>query len=285
MLVYAHVAGSVYRVFREMTKMEKQATVNIVDAVKAMNGYAALQESVERMNQKKGELRLVIVPFIKANMGKDKWTKQLNKQVKDAIESIPVGLCSDKVGLLGVIKTCCEYGIMPTTVNANRLRKLNKTWTTVDGKIIPNRYEKVHAEKPTPSLTEAEAEKIVDKQIENMEKAHEKQAGARLDKMANVLDLATMTTPTPEAPIAASTKAVTPQKAAVKGEIPRPNVSSSDEPLSAREHCAILLDQLFKNDAFRSEFAPILATMLDSNVGIVTRCLVESRDLFCKGGK
>lgn len=261
-----------------MTKMEKQATVNIVDAVKAMNGYAALQESVERMNQKKGELRLVIVPFIKANMGKDKWTKQLNKQVKDAIESIPVGLCSDKVGLLGVIKTCCEYGIMPTTVNANRLRKLNKTWTTVDGKIIPNRYEIVHSEKPTPALTEAEAEKIVDKQIEAMDKEETKKATASLNKEESALDLATMTTPT--APV----KPTTPQKTTGKGDIPRPNITSSDEPLSPREHCAILLDQLFKNDAFRSEFAPILATLMDSNVGIVTRCLVEARDLFCKGG-
>lgn len=260
--------------------MEKQVAVDIVDAVKAMNGYAALQESVERMNQKKGELRLVIVPFIKANMGKDKWTKQLNKQVKDAIESIPVGLCSDKVGLLGVIKTCCEYGIMPTTVNANRLRKLNKTWTTVEGKIIPNGYEKVHAEKPTPALTEAEAEKIVDKQIEAMDKEETKKATTSLNKVENALGLATMTSdPAPAKPVAA-------QKAQVKGDVPRPNVSGDSEaPISPREHCAILLDQLFKNESFRSEFAPILATMLDSNVGIVTRCLVESRDLFCKGGK
>jgi hypothetical protein len=163
---------------------------------------------------------------------------------------------------LGVIRTCLEYQILPTDKNADRLRKA-KTWTALNGngKVNPNWYEKKHADKPAaapaPATTTTTTPAIVE----------------------------TAQPTTPEPPKAASAKPVVTQKAAAKGDIPRPNISSTDEPLSPREHCAILLDQLFKNESFRAEFAPILATMMDSNVGIVTRCLVESRDLFCKGGK
>jgi len=277
-----------------MIKMEKQANeVEAVDTFAAfINDCLAYSNNAVRIAQLKeeqaglvsanGELRKAIVPFFKAHAN-EKWPK-LGKDIKAAI--ITAGV-KDVDGLLGVLKTSFEYKILPTEQNADRLRK-RENWVSWSGMVIPNTYGKVHAPKvetptPTPSLTEAEAEKIVDKQIEAMEKAGEKQAGARLDKMTNVLDLATMTTPTPEA---ASAKSVVTQKAQVKGDIPRPNVSGDSEaPISPREHCQILLDQLFKNESFRAEFAPILATMLDSNVGIVTRCLVESRDLFCKGGK
>jgi len=261
-LIYAHVTGHADRVFREMTKMEKQAS-NVVDLNAVVLGFVAYgtaEETIERLQTRKTESRKIIADFVRANKDAD-W-KKLQKPIKAAVEALSIGLVSDKVGLLGTIKTCVEYGIMPTTLNADRLRKA-KTWTTLDGKIVPNGYEKKHAPKveaATPPATKLEAfQKAVDSLIPPET--------------------------TQDKPIAASAKPVVTQKAQVKGEVARPNVSSSDEPLSPREHCAILLDQLFKNESFRSEFAPILATMLDSNVGIVTRCLVESRDLFCKGGK
>jgi hypothetical protein len=240
---------------------------------------AALKEEQAGLVSANGELRKVIVPFFKAHKD-DKWAK-LGKDIKAAIIAAEV---KDVDGLLGVLKTSFEYGILPTEQNADRLRK-RETWVSWAGVVVPNTYGKVHKPKeetPTPTLTEAEAEKIVDKQIEAMDKAHAKEAVASLDKLENVLGLATMTThPAPVKP-------TTPQKAAVKGDVPRPNVSGDSEaPISPREHCGILLDQLFKNDAFRGEFAPILAMCLDSNVATVTRCLVEARDAMLngKGGK
>ena len=169
-----------------------------------------------------------------------------SKLGKDIKAAIVAAEVKDVDGLLGVLKTSFEYKILPTEQNADRLRK-RETWVSWSGMVIPNTYGKVHA--PKTEATTAPA------------------------------------APTQTIPEAASAKPVAAQKATVKGDVPRPNVSSTDEPLSPREHCAILLDQLFKNDAFKAEFAPILAVMLDSNVGIVTRCLVEARDLFCKGGK
>ena len=235
--------------------MEKQAS-NVIDMgaiVRGFVAYAESSETIERAQSVRFESRKIVADFVRANHDKE-W-KKIQKPIKVAIDGIAVGLVKDKVGLLGVVKTCIAYGIMPTTLNADRLRKA-KTWTDLNGKIIPNGYEKKHAEKPATAAP------------------------------------TTPTTPaTPEAapakPVAAPAKPVAAQKDAVKGEVPRPNVSSSEEPISAREHCAILLDQLFKNESFRSEFAPILAVMLDSNVATVTRCLVEARDAMLngKGGK
>jgi hypothetical protein len=172
---------------------------------------------------------------------------------------------------LGVIRTCLEYQILPTDRNADRLRKA-RTWTALNGhgKVNPNWVDpKASTIAPTTPASEEKPAPAPATKLEAFQKAVE----------------SLIPPTTPEAPKAASTKPATPQKATAKGEIARPNISSTEEPLSPHEHCALLLDQLFKNDAFRGEFAPILATMLDSNVGIVTRCLVESRDLFCKGGK
>jgi len=268
-LLYVHVTGHADRVFREMTKMEKQAS-NVVDLNAVVLGFVAYgtaEETIERLQARKTENRKIIADFVRANKDAD-W-KKLQKPIKAAVEALSIGLVSDKVGLLGTIKTCIEYGIMPTTLNADRLRKA-KTWTTLDGKIVPNGYEKKHAPKveaATPS-------------VETTTPA------TKLEAFQKAVDSLIPPEPITDKLIAASTKPVVTQKAAPKGDIPRPNVSGDSEaPISAREHCAILLDQLFKNESFRSEFAPILATMLDSNVGIVTRCLVESRDLFCKGGK
>jgi len=231
--------------------MEKQV-VDMGAVVRGFVAYAESSETIERAQSIRVESRKIVAEFIRTNKGTE-W-KRIQKPIKAAIDGIAVGIVKDKVGMLGVVKTCIEYSIMPTTLNADRLRKA-KTWTTLEGKIVPNGYSKVHAPKPeTPAATMATT-------------------------------ATTAPAPTQTIPEAASAKPVAAQKTAAKGDIPRPNISSSDEPLSPREHCAILLDQLFKNESFRSEFAPILATMLDSNVGIVTRCLVESRDLFCKGGK
>jgi len=249
--------------------MEKQAS-NAVDLnviVRGFVAYAESSETIERAQSIRVESRKIVAEFIRANQGKE-W-KKTQKPIKAAIDGIAVGIVKDKAGMLGVVKTCIEYGIMPTTLNADRLRKA-KTWTTLEGKIIPNGYNKVHAPKPETTTATATAT-----------------APASVETTPTPTPTPTPTQPTtPEPPIVASAKPVVTQKAQVKGDIPRPNVSGDSEaPISAREHCTILLDQLFKNDAFKAEFAPILAVMLDSNVGIVTRCLVEARDLFCKGGK
>ena len=238
---------------------------------------AALKEEQAGLVSANGELRKAIVPFFKAH-AEDKWAK-LGKDIKAAI--IAAGV-KDVDGLLGVLKTSFEYGILPTEQNADRLRK-RETWVSWAGVVVPNTYGKVHKPKEeTPTApTIEEAEKMVDKQIADMDKAHAKAAAASLDKVENVLGLATMTTdPAPAKP-------TTPQKAREPVHPISSNVSSTEEPISPREHCAILLDQLFKNDAFRSEFAPILAMCLDSNVATVTRCLVEARDAMLngKGGK
>jgi hypothetical protein len=221
---------------REM-KMEKQATVNIVDMgaiVRGFVAYAESSETIERAQSIRFESRKIVADFVRANHDKE-W-KKIQKPIKAAIDGIAIGLVKDKVGLLGVVKTCIDYGIMPTTLNADRLRKA-KTWTDLNGKIIPNGYNKVHAEKPEATAPTATATMAT-------------------MATATTAPTATATTATPAAPA----KPVAAQKDAVKGEVPRSNVSGDSEPpISPREHCGILLDQLFKNDAFRSEFAPILA--------------------------
>ncbi len=238
--------------------MEKQNEV--ADFVANCIGYSAnavritaLKDEQAGLVSANGELRKVIVPFFKAH-AEDKWAK-LGKEIKAAIVAAGV---KDVDGLLGVLKTSFEYKIMPTEQNADRLRK-RQTWISWSGVVVPNNYGKVHAPKvetPTPTPTPTS-------KIDGFQKA--------VDSIS---------------PPVVPTKPTTPQKDAVKGEIVRVNVSGdSAAPISSREHCSILLNQLFKNESFRGEFAPILATMLDSNVATVTRCLVESRDLFCKGGK
>jgi hypothetical protein len=231
---------------------------------------AALKEEQAGLVSANSELRKTIVPFFKEHKD-DKWSK-LGKDIKAAIVAAGV---KDVDGLLGVLKTSFEYKILPTEQNADRLRK-RETWVSWSGTVVPNTYGKVHVPKteataaaaaptPTPTPTPTPATK--------------------LEAFQKAVDSLIPPETTQDKPIAAPAKPTTPQKAVPKGEITRPNISSTDEPLSAREHCTILLDQLFKNDAFKAEFAPILATMLDSNVGIVTRCLVEARNLFCNGGK
>lgn len=272
--------------FEGMT-MTKQAS-NVVDMGAIVRGFVAYAEStetIERAQSVRFGSRKIVADFVRANH--DKQWKTIQKPIKAAIDGITVGIVKDKVGLLGVVKTCIEYSIMPTTLNADRLRKA-KTWVSVDGKNIPNTYGKVHtvagagkkASTPTPTalnpvLSAADAEKIVDKQIAAIDKEETKKAAAALDKMESVLDTATMT----------PSKATTPQKDTSKVEIARANVSNSDAPIPAREHCGILLDQLFKNESFRQEYAPILALMLDVEKSTLTRCLVQARDEMNRGNK
>jgi len=266
--------------------MTKQAS-NVVDMGAIVRGFVAYAEStetIERAQSVRFESRKIVADFVRANH--DKQWKTIQKPIKAAIDGIAVGIVKDKVGLLGVVKTCIEYSIMPTTLNADRLRKA-KTWVSVDGKNIPNTYGKVHtkegagkkASAPTvpanPVLSAADAEKIVDKQLEAIDKAETKKASSSLDKVGNALDLATMT----------PSKATAPQTGQGKGEIPRANVSNSDAPIHPIEHCSLLLDQLTKNEAFREIYAPILAIMLEVDKVTLTRCIVQARDEMVRGAK
>jgi hypothetical protein len=307
MLLYVYVTGHADRVFMRDKTMSNE-TYNIEPSfMDSFEAYANDSKAVSELRTRLENARLVLEPVIRQHkipVGDNKAWKEKRAlfyptvkelewpQDDDAIpgeeDKVEAKRAEARIAAwLGVIRTCLEYQILPTDKNADRLRKA-KTWTGLNGngKINPNWVDpKAPAappivETPAPAMSMEEAEKIVDKQIEAMDKEETKKATTSLNKVENALGLATMTSdPAPAKP-------ATPQKAAAKGDVPRPNVSGDSEaPISPREHCMILLDQLFKNDAFKAEFAPILAVMLDSNVGIVTRCLVESRDLFCKGGK
>lgn len=243
--------------------MEKQV-IDFGMVVRAFNAYASAGDMIERAQNIKMESRKAIVEFIRAHAGKENWTSELNAQVKADIDAMPPGICTDKTGLLGVIKTCCEYSIMPTTVNANRLRKKHKTWTDLNGKSVPNTYEKKHKDKPTASTTPATPATPL-----------------------NALALATMQpgaatpatpTPTPTPASKASTKPTTPQKSETPTHPLNSNVSSPDAPISAREHFGILFTQMLKNETFRGEYTEILAMMLDIDKATLTRCMVQARD-------
>ena len=175
------------------------------------------------------------------------------------------------VAWLGVIKTCLELQILPTDKNADRLRKA-RVWTTLsgNGKVNPNWIDP-KAPKPEPEASKPEPEA-----------SKPEPEASKPEPEASK--------PEPEAKTASNppSKGTAPQKG---GETIHPltsNISGGSEtPISPREHCGILLDQLFRNEVFRGEFAPILAMCLDSNVATVTRCLVEARDAMLngKGGK
>ena len=247
--------------------------INMNDTIRAIVAYAEASSVIERASQTRMESRKLVAEFVRDAHGKE-W-KKISKSVKAAIDGLTVGIVADKVGLLGVIKTCCEYGIMPTTLNADRLRKA-KTWTTIDGKIVPNGYGKVHTK-------EGAGQKATATPTTTAPATTAPATTAPTTAPTTATPTATPTTTGSKAPA----KPVAAQKPQETSHPLTSNVSSSDAPISAREHCGILLDQLFKNDAFRSEFAPILAMCLDSNVATVTRCLVEARDAMLngKGGK
>jgi hypothetical protein len=225
---------------------------------------AALKEEQAGLVSANGELRKKIVPFFKEHKD-EKWSS-LGKSIKAAI--IAAGV-NDVDGLLGVLKTSFEYNILPTEQNADRLRK-RESWVSWSGMVVPNTYGKVHKPK--------EETAPISQKIEAMQ--------ANVDAVFGTASptIQTQTITQPKTPSkAVSVKPVTPQKSEPPIHPLTSNISSSEEPISAREHCGILLDQLFKNEAFRSEFAPILAMCLDSNVATVTRCLVEARDAMLNG--
>lgn len=234
--------------------MEKQV-IDFNASVRGIVTYAASQETIDRAMETRFESRKVVADFVREMHGKQ-W-KTISKPIKAAIDSLAVGIVADKVGLLGVIKTCCEYSIMPTTLNADRLRKA-KTWTTLEGKVIPNGYGKVHT-KPGAG----------------------QKASAQLDASKTV----PTTAPTPAAPIqpqtpskAPSVSATTPQKVNEPVHPLTSNVSSSDAPLTSREHFKVLFNQMLKNETFREEYASILALMLDVEKSTLTRCMVQAAD-------
>lgn len=233
--------------------MEKQV-IDFSVAIRGVVTYASSSETIERAQSARFESRKVVADFVR--MAHDQQWKTISKPIKAAIDSLAVGIVADKVGLLGVIKTCCEYSIMPTTLNADRLRKA-KTWTTLEGKVIPNGYGKVHT-KPGAG----------------------QKAPAQLDASKTVPAPATtapaaQTQTTPKAP---SAKPATAQKAEDKVHPLTSNVSSTDAPLSAREHFKVLFNQMLKNETFREEYTSILALMLDVEKATLTRCMVQAAD-------
>ena len=239
--------------------MSKQASNNVIDfgaVVRGIVTYAASSETIERAQSARFESRKIVADFVRQAHGME-W-KKVSKQVKAAIDSLAVGIVADKQGLLGVIKTCVDYGIMPTTLNADRLRKA-KNWTDINGKIVANTYSKVHTK-------EGAGQKAKSVELE----------AAKTVEIAPVQET-TKTQPqtTPKAP---SVSAATPQKMETPTTPLHTNVSSSDEPLSAREHFGILFTQLLKNETFRGEYCDILAMMLEVDKATLTRCMVQARD-------
>ena len=184
---------------------------------------------------------------------------------------------------LGVLRTCLEYQILPTDKNADRLRKA-KIWTGLNGngKMNPNWVDpKAPKVEPTPTATDTDEKKAdaivaaVERQIKKEDDEKMKQISA----VGNALALATMQrgAATPMA-TTASVKPTTPQKTEGKVAPLHANVSSSDAPLSAREHFGVLFTQLLKNETFRGEYCEILAMMLEVDKATLTRCMVQARD-------
>lgn len=155
------------------------------------------------------------------------------------------------VAWLGVIRTCLEYQILPTDKNADRLRKA-KVWVGLNGngKINPNRVDPAPTTAPTTTAPATTAPTVT-------------------------APTANQTQTTTKAP---SVSATTPQKAEDKVHPLTSNVSSTDAPLSAREHFKVLFNQLTKNETFREEYCGILALMLDVEKSTLTRCMVQAAD-------
>ncbi len=176
---------------------------------------AALKEEQAGLTCANGEIRKAILPYFKKN--EDKPWGAIKGPIKAMIEEVKA---KDPVGLIGVLKTCFEYQIMPTQANADRLRKA-ETWTNWNGTIGRNRYKPVHA-KETPAPAPAPAPAPEGQTVE-----------------AALAALATQTTPTATAP------AVQP-KPPVKGTpegLQRPNVAG-EPPLSVNQLWAQTVTQL-----------------------------------------
>lgn len=265
--------------------MNKQANEVTVSFVESFESYASDSKAIGELKNRLEDARKILEPVIKAHKipvdDNKAWKEKRviffplvqtlelpiddngNKMDLDAISQTERKKMDARIAAwLGVIRTCLEYQILPTDKNADRLRKA-RLWTGLNGngKVNPNWIDpkapkiEAHVIQETTSVPTVTASSVV-----------------------------TETKGEPKTPPKApSVSAATPQKASEPVHPLTSNVSSPDAPLSAREHCGILLDQLFKNEAFRGEFAPILAMCLDSNVATVTRCLVEARDAMLNG--
>ena len=112
---------------------------------------AALKEEQMGLVSANGELRKKIIPYFKKN--EDKPWGTIKGPIKMMIAEVKA---KDPNGLLGVLKTCFEYQIMPTQANADRLRKA-EAWTNWNGTVGRNRYKPVHAkEAPAPAPAEGQ---------------------------------------------------------------------------------------------------------------------------------
>lgn len=246
--------------------MSKQATNNVIDfgaVVRGIVTYAASSETIERAQSARFESRKIVADFVRHAHGME-W-KKVSKQVKAAIDSLAVGIVADKQGLLGVIKTCVDYGIMPTTLNADRLRKA-KNWTDINGKIVANTYNKVHTK-------EGAGQKA---------KSVELNASKTVDVAPVQETTKTQPQTTPKVP---SVKPTTPQKTETPTAPLHANVSSSDEPLSAREHFATLWMQIVKNETFKLEFIDMMAASLEVSRATLTNVMWQSAEQIIRGVK
>lgn len=263
--------------------MNVQANDVTLTFVESFEAYAADSKSMGELKARLEDARKVLEPVIKAHKiaidDNKAWkekraiffplVKELEWPALDEDDYAPSDSAIKQANAriaawLGVIRTCLEYQILPTDKNADRLRKA-KVWTGLNGN-----------GKVNPNWVDPNAPKVEAKPVES--------ASVQTDSTPMAPVIQTQTKATEQTALkAVSVKPVTPQKASEPVHPLTSNVSSTDAPISAREHCGILLDQLFKNEAFRSEFAPILAMCLDSNVATVTRCLVEARDAMLNG--
>lgn len=235
-------------------------TLSIDDFIRDVIAYssnavriAALKEEQAGLVSANGELRKAIVPFFKANADK-KWSA-LSKGIKAAIVAAGV---SDVDGLLGVLKTSFEYRVLPTQQNADRFRKL-ENWVSWNGMIVPNTYGKVHTKEGAG------------------QKAKPVESSTTQTVPASPVQETVNTQPQTTSK-AVSVKPATPQKVETPVVPLHSNVSSSEEPLSAREHFGVLFTQLLKNETFRGEYCDILAMMLEVDKATLTRCMVQARD-------
>lgn len=266
--------------------MNKQANEVTLSFVESFESYASDSKAIGELKNRLEDARKILEPVIRAHKipvdDNKAWKEKRviffplvqalelpiddngNKMDINAISQTERKKMDARVAAwLGVIRTCLEYQILPTDKNADRLRKA-KIWTGLNGngKMNPNWVDPKASKIEAPVIQETTSVQTVP-----------------------ALPVVTETKGEPKTPTKApSVSAVTPQKTEGKTHPLVSNVSGDSEaPISPREHCGILLDQLFKNEAFRSEFAPILAMCLDSNVATVTRCLVEARDAMLNG--
>ena len=180
--------------------------------VKNAIGYADTIKGISDLQEKQIAYKEALIPFFKAHENDD-W-RTLGPIVEDALIKAEM---TDIVSKKGALKTCFEKKIMPTDTHADRLRKA-KTWISWTGKTIPNSYTAKHvdakANQPKPDMS---------KTIEAVTAAIQ-------------TTTATATATAPSAPKASEKK----------GEIARPNVTTSDS-ITTSEYWDTLYGQFIKH--------------------------------------